>query len=466
MLESLNLIKETETKISDIIEKTINLRKEIINNTNNFQEFKILKSEIIHQLITNEEAFRTLNAIIKTLTMENAIQQEKLAISKKDIENFEEKLKTKFFEQEYFLSLSSAQALQKNYPYNNESFVNDLLNKVSCLENIIKEYQTNYGILNFPTSDFSYKSRNHSHQNNPSKYHDYISRENNNNNIEASDLINFNKTSEKIFLNNHNQNPNFNVNNISNTSTSFYKTKLNLNYDYGNELRLPPNDMDIMNNKHTHSFSYSPSYNLGYKTNSFLGKIVNNEEKSSYEITISKPLLINKEFDKSKAELKTENNIKKTINDEDVIVTKNTNNKKKKENTTYYSNNKEEKTLASEKPESIPEKAKANLISEILLKIFSTDSAYWTLTRKYGNNFQEKLTDKNIDLKFLLDIEKEVNILFNKEKKETINDSENIDYKKLRKKIESKSHSTSNFFDTNGPYIRKKIIEKIAKVSN
>ena len=66
-----NLVDATVNKVEDKIKKLIKLRKNIISNTNNFREFKEMKSDIIHQLVEYEGDFRQLTTIISSVTQQN-----------------------------------------------------------------------------------------------------------------------------------------------------------------------------------------------------------------------------------------------------------------------------------------------------------------------------------------------------------------------------------------------------------
>jgi hypothetical protein len=62
------------------------------------------------------------------------------------------------------------------------------------------------------------------------------------------------------------------------------------------------------------------------------------------------------------------------------------------------------------------EKERASQVSELLLKIFSSAKISITIKKKFGENFEIKLTGKQSDQKVIRFVENEVNELTEKEK--------------------------------------------------
>ncbi len=83
------------------------------------------------------------------------------------------------------------------------------------------------------------------------------------------------------------------------------------------------------------------------------------------------------------------------------------------------------------------EKIRANTVSDLLLKIFSSANISRTLKRKFGENFEIKLTDKDVDPNFISMIENEVNELidFEKEKEHFIKQRREMNHLRKRSVI-------------------------------
>ena len=80
------------------------------------------------------------------------------------------------------------------------------------------------------------------------------------------------------------------------------------------------------------------------------------------------------------------------------------------------------------------EKERANFVSNLLLKIFSKSNVLRILKRKFGENFEIKLTDKEVDPNFVLILEEEVNELLRKEKQKEFLINERMEANKSKKK--------------------------------
>jgi len=155
-----NLVDATANKIEERIRKMIKLRKEIISNTNNFREFKVVKSEIIHQLVEYENDFRQLSTIIKSVTTQNIIQKENSDLNQMQLERSENKIK--LLEKENFQILENNQELQRRLASvtssncDKDSYINDLLTQIGYLENIIKDYQKKYEVIRVSPDTFQH----------------------------------------------------------------------------------------------------------------------------------------------------------------------------------------------------------------------------------------------------------------------------------------------------------------------
>jgi len=485
----------------------IKLRKEIISNSNTFREFKIIKSEIIHQLVEYESDFRQLSTIIKSVTSQNLVQKENAEIATMQLERLE--IKVKILEKENFQILETNQELQRrlgSVTYSNcdkDTYINDLLTKISYLENIIQDYQKKYEVFILSPETFEH--------NVPKGTNNYFRK--------------FNEFSRTLTSNNFNNN-----------SSSNYKKDLNLNYDYNRDYLGLNNNFDIrdaMNysavNLRPRSSNYLKESNLTSKfegesrNNNYLNRsiannlnedakfdsrsrfyveankninYVNNDYKSSV-LSVYTPFektsinnyyqYKNNEFSNNKKESADEearnSNLSKLNKERE---SDNINNNNSNDN---YSNNlvdfsksngapfkKATEPLLINRSENIEnkpkilfnEKDKANLVSEILLKVFSSDSINSTLKRKYGEDFQFKLTDKNVDNLFLLEVEKDMKVLIKKEKAENKpsgNKNENLNYKELRKSLRTYSPE-GKYIDPNNAYFKKKILEMTKNSKN
>jgi len=538
---TINLVEATSNKIEERIRKMIKLRKEIINNTNNFREFKIIKSDIIHQLVEYESDFRQLNTIIKSVTSQNTIQKENAEINQKQMEKLETNIK--YFERENFQILEINQELQRRLASvtssncDKDSYINDLLTKITYLENIIKDYQKKYEVMRICPETFEHKIPRT--DNYLSKYNEFT-RSNNNNipcDLSYKKNLNLNYDYDKEFSLIDNIKPslksNFSsknikkidsfINEVSNPSLFVLRPRSskNLIENHFNDLEAsssrPYLDMrsyinDLKEEAYHKNLSPRGSLNLDFNKsgNNIINEIkksvlndypsyekssLNNNYKENQEIVKdfqSNNNLNNNEIRNSKfiennilnkklsvEDLRISNNSNKNINminefrdenlkdnnlynpafefEENTNFTKSNGGPFKKPSDQFiYSN---ENHINNSK--GLNEKDKANLVSEILLKVFSSDSINTTLKRKYGEDLQFKLTDKNVDSAFLLEVEKDVKTLLNKEKlqnKPIGNINDPVNYKEIRRSI--RTHSPEGkYIDPNNPYFKKKILE-------
>ncbi len=534
-----NLVEATANKIEERIRKIIKLRKNIISNTNNFREFKIVKSEIIHQLVEYENDFRQLNTIIKSITTQNIIQKENADLHVKQLERNENNLK--ILEKENFQIGESNQELQKrlaNVVSSNcdkDSYINNLLTKIGYLENIIKDYQKKYEVIrispetfvhNYPGPTDSYLSRYNEFSRNVKSNNDvnlnYKKELNLNYDYERDyfDLNNMkrnlNNTVDKNYLNKKEKN-NFDATNVStvnfqtksinfindnNFSENFDNASGYQNFSY-KDSKNNVNENNLSSKNFVNDLDINKTVDINNKNNDFKKSILSN-------YTPHEKLLMQKNnFDTNNNYKNNHNNLKDNI--EYIKITNyidanetNTNKKSlnftneinedkqnvKEYNSPIYINENNENTNKSlqiefsksnggafkksseqlnennlNKSLNISEKDRANLVLDILLKIFSSDNINTTLKRKYGEDLQFKLTDKNVDALFLLEVEKDVKVLLNKEKEDKIpnitsnvNSNDNVNYKGIRKSIRTYSPE-GKLIHMQNPYFKKKILQ-------
>ncbi len=571
------LVDATTNKIEERIRNMTKLRKEIISNTNNFREFKIIKSEVIHKLMEYESDFRQLSTIIKSVTTQNLVQKENADLTNKQFERLEHKVK--ILEKENFQIMETNQELQRrlgNVTSSNcdkDSYIKDLLTKIGYLENIIKDYQKKYEVVRLSPETFDHKIPGRTN-NYLSKYNEFsrsLQSSSNNNNLNSLSVnykkdLNLNYDYDREYLDYISNNDNnfekrhaamnssssLNYNLIRPKSTSFFKesrisnsTDIEADSRYNdyilikssvkNNLKtLKPNFdnpksnfnkeisksfTDYYNNNNSHKRSqlsdFTPHEKSNLQQKNYQSNINNNENiidierssdlrtpnkiesnemrnsKSSHKIIKEKEVggdfyikkqgnikiinelkeekeVTNKDFEENEAN-RNKNNINNNnnnnINQNQAEFAKSNGAPFKKaseipqtKSAASAAENENNKTLNN----ILNEKDKANLVSEILLKVFSSDSINTTLKRKYGEDFQFKLTDKNVENSFLLEVEKDVKVLINKEKAENKPSgnkaADNINYKELRRSLRTYSPE-GKFIDPNNPYLRKKIFE-------
>ena len=403
-----NLVDATVNKVEDKIKKLIKLRKNIISNTNNFREFKEMKSDIIHQLVEYEGDFRQLTTIISSVTQQNIIQKENSDLKQNNIDRIEQKLK--FSEKENLQILETNQELQKRLGLVNNSNsekdnkILELNSKISFLENIIKDYQNRYDIIRYPREPYDSRILQH-------RYDTYSYR---------------------------------NIDNVKFQNNNLYKKDLNLNYEYEFGGGLQRNEFFSTSYNFKPKSSYinqlhkDPSENYNRTNEKFYNTNKNNFTEKNYKNNFDSPREnnITEQNNLNNYDKEQENFIVKIQGENiDDLKGKTIEIQENKLNSNNFSNsngaffNNEALTRKN-----LSEKDKANLVSELLLKIFSSDNINYTLKRKYGEDFQFKLTDKNIESIFLQEIEKDVNLLINKEKIDN-KKLDGINYKDIRKSL-------------------------------
>jgi hypothetical protein len=154
-----NLMKKIDQKSFDAKK----MRKQIINYTNNFREFKGIKANLINELFEYETNLNQANDIIKHLYENNEIYVEIFADLKSKHEENIEKINFLTNENNIFkeeINLLIKEKDNKN-DFNNEKdyFIKDLIGKIKYLENILKEYQKRYYIPKY-TNVLEYKFNN------------------------------------------------------------------------------------------------------------------------------------------------------------------------------------------------------------------------------------------------------------------------------------------------------------------
>lgn len=395
-------------KLNEKIENTAKLRKEIINYTNNFHEFKILKSDIIETLLENENGLKQLSTIVQLMNDQINMQREhgdslltQLETSRITIEKVqEENMRIKRDIDDLSIQIDTLNISEKE----KNICINDLLLKVNFLENVVCDYQKrvyitkydkifkikspfrnedlmkkfydkyiplDHASLDYPYLDYTNTFKNFIHR----SYLDYYLPEkmrNDNTTIYPS-IQNRRRSSNAIVSDNKNSKQ---EGKLFNNSVMLIKRLQSLNSDSYTSTFLK-NQNPKLRNKYTFSvyndstskekdFQYdknidniNPSNNISYKEAAYLS------QSQQYTHTT------NGQFKHS--------------------PTNNTN-------------------------KALFEKDRASLVSELLLKIFSSKSISSSLKRKFGENFEMKLTDKESETDFILSVEKEVDDLLKKEK--------------------------------------------------
>lgn len=145
-----SLMENVSSKLLEKAESISDLRKSIVNYTNNFREFKNMKANLINSLFDYEDCFFQLSHIIKTVTDQNANYLQTFKNLKTKHFEFENKITELEYENIRLRNLS--QSIQNNFTdlsefnKDKDSFMKDLINKVNYLENVLKEYQKKYYI--------------------------------------------------------------------------------------------------------------------------------------------------------------------------------------------------------------------------------------------------------------------------------------------------------------------------------
>ena len=144
-----NIMKKIDQKSFDAKK----MRKQIINYTNNFREFKGIKANLINELFEYETNLNQANDIIRHLHENNEIYIEIFGDLKSKYEQNIEKINFLTNENNKFkeeINLLRKENDSKN-DFNNEKdcFIKDLLGKVKYLENVLKEYQKRFYIPKF-----------------------------------------------------------------------------------------------------------------------------------------------------------------------------------------------------------------------------------------------------------------------------------------------------------------------------
>lgn len=398
MQNNLNVLESTSNKIHHKIDLLEKLRKEIINYTNNFREFKLLKSDIIERILDNENDFLQLDVILKSVTNQNFIQRETINDLLNKTENLENHLKNSEKDiSKYNTENDELKEKIKFLTISNEErdvFIYDLLSKVNFLENVIRDYQKRIYISRYDKM-FNYRS--------PFKNEDVIKK--------VYDKL---VPKEYKFL----QYP-------------YYWLNLKNSYNLSGKI-LDEENLSKENNKKeiikafikerpasidpglTKRFKKEKHQNYCDNKNKKIDDFVEDKVEGMFlnkihnKISNDKLLNIN---DHSIENVNRNNNLSERVpitNDSFVVENEE---EFKNSNGNFTTKNSLKNKPNAEKNKSSLEKIRANMVSDLLLKIFSSANISRTLKRKFGENFEIKLTDKHVDPKFIYMIEKEVNVL-------------------------------------------------------
>lgn len=440
MHTSINLIDITSNKINEKVDLLSKLRKEIINYTNNFREFKLLKSDIIAKLLENEADFRQLSLIIKSITDQNEMLNKTIESMQLKLEQSETQLNNSIKENSD-LKNKNKEAYSKiesltNTNLDKELFIQELSSKINYLEKMINDYQKRIFISKYDRI-LAYRSPLRSEDKFKHFYEKFLQDElklnyytyapynfknsypNSAKNFDLNEKLYYSEKSKKesivdllkarhrtsIKLKDSNSYEPTNLDNIAynlisgnniekinvnekdeiknNKKESQKKENLNL---FNNENQRPINNRDIYNSDNEKEYT---DFNHNLK----------NFSKNNFISEIEDTLKINN--NSSNGAYPNKNSINNIIDP----------------NNAYNINNHTNPTkhiFQSSKLNS--EKEKATQVSELLLKIFSTSNITKILKRKFGDNFEMKLTEKQVDQNFIKLVENEVNQLIQKER--------------------------------------------------
>jgi len=410
-----NLLDATSHKINDKIDIIGKLRKEIINYTNNYREFKLLKSDIIERFLDNENDLRQLSTIIKSVTNQNYVQNETIQALQQKIDNLDNLLKNS--EKDNIKLKSDIEEQQKKINsltitnQDKDIFIHDLLSKINFLENVIRDYQKRIYISKYDKM-FSYKSpfkneeliKNFYDKLLPKEYKFlnfpyYLLNMKNSYNIISSKITDEekgspieNKKRESIvtLLKNRPKSSNPLINSVNSDDKKIKNLNNNINILNSNE------ELDILSNN-----------NFSIENIKTINKNENNKNSSNILLSSMNNL----------------NNVQQTKNtklsnslqfDNEELIKKNLSSSNGAFSIKSPNNN--VNNLYSNKVKTSLEKERANQVSDLLLKIFSSSNISKTLKRKFGENFEINLTDKEADPNFIRLVDNEVNELLNEEK--------------------------------------------------
>jgi len=501
MQNSSNLLDATSNKLNEKVEHISKLRKEIINYTNNFREYKLLKSDIIERFLDNENDFRQLGVILKSVTNQNNIQKETIDSLQNKIENLQNQIKNS--DNENLKLKAENEELQKkieSLTISNEDkdvFVHDLLAKVNFLENVIRDYQkriyisrydkmfnykspfkneelikkfydklipSEYKFLSYPyyllnmKNSYNLSGKNINEENSSSlekKKRESVVTLLKNRPKSSNPLLNSVNTEERKSVNLGNNN-----NNISSKNNNdFFNMKNN-----NNNINLNSNNNDnFQNNEDTEIIISNNLFNENLLANNNKINKKNNNSNKNINITQSKNKVnVNKSIQVENEELLRKNITSsngafadKNLNSNNA----NNNIKNNNDNNNNFINNISQNKVSSNNINSNSntiksslEKERANQLSDLLLKIFSSCNISRTLKRKFGENFEIKLTDKEADPKFILLVDNEVNELIKKEKERENIIKDRLEMNRMRRSNDGRSSavraSSPSYYET------------------
>lgn len=460
MQTNLNLLDSTSNKINDKINMISKLRKEIINYTNNYREFKLLKSDIIETFLDNENDLRQLDVIIKTVSNQNYIQRETIDDLNNKINTLQNSLKIS--EKEISSLNLQNETLQEEIKKLNNSnetkdlFIHDLLSKVNFLENVIRDYQRRIYISRYDKM-FTYKS--------PFKNAEELKKFYDNN---------LPRTAHEI---SNSQYHLMKINNFSNSNTfekiiqkefnSLGKKQNKAN----NKLKERPSTSNFKDNL----LSAKENETDNNKEADFNALLKDKKESSSITdklIKSSKNLQNNENYKENDNKNNKNNLLPKTpqsnTNSDDCKSVEN-NKSNFPSNELYPNKGKSENNQILIKDKISLEKERADLVSSLLLKIFSAPKISRILKRKFGESYEIKLTDKDVDPKFIYMIETEINQLMEIEKQREFSIKSKYDDNIRRKRSMSRSSNSraiSPFSDREENYRTKESFNHYTKRSS
>ncbi len=137
-------------KLVEKAESIAELRKNIINYTNNFREFKNIKANLITELFSYENSFFQLCTIFRSVTENNLNYKNTFENLKQKHFDFENEISELKLENKKLRDLNENLRINilniNEFNMDKEVFIKNLISKVSFFENVIKDYQKKYYI--------------------------------------------------------------------------------------------------------------------------------------------------------------------------------------------------------------------------------------------------------------------------------------------------------------------------------
>lgn len=452
-----DLLDSFYNKIKEKIELNAKLRNQIINFTNNFREFKIIKTDITERLLDHENDLTYFYDIVTSLTNKNTIYKEALKAQDIKLENFQIKLdeieQLKQGLEKVSEELNSRINIINASNKDKDAFINELLSKVNFFKNLVKSNKR----INF-VSYWDKAKKNKS----PSKNEDLD---------EFSKSLNDKSVSgysrgydKNLFINSIKKPYDDNIFSSENTKKESICSLLKNMPESPNELFLENNNTHSVINK-----ELKKSFNKSlYETNKFfysndLNKNINSNTISDFKTgyntlnSFYSPHQIDTP-DLKKSQIKLFETIKEDFehkNSKEPFLSQSQLNYKPHYNNTsnVINNNFIDRTNALNE--------KVDIVGHLLIKILSSNSIAKILKRKYGENFEKKLVDKDSNIEFIRLIESEVQDLFQKEKERKSIIKERLAANKSKrsfKKVSSEKRSMSPKYTSDSENMQRKKI--------